>query len=222
MKRVLFYLLLAGIPGPRVFAQEIQIKAIPYPLYFDLKPRDFQIRGENELTITAAGNTNLFISPDGGFEQNTAPRLLFSPGTDFIFTSRIQTDFKAPSWDAGVLLVYNDPKHYAKFCFENDYTGQPRVVSVVCNETGDDCNSMAVDKKDVYYRIIGSAGKNSFSFYYSADGEKWYLVRSFKLDKFDNIRVGFSAQSPIGEECSVLFSAIELQERKPADWWKGE
>jgi len=222
MKRILFFLLLQSFAGTKVFAQEIQIKAIPYPMHFDIKPKDFQIKGDNELVITAGANTNLFISPDGGFEQNTAPKLLFRPGADFIFTSKIQTEFKAPSWDAGALLVYNDPKHYAKFCFENDYTGQPRVVSVVCNETGDDCNSMVIDKKEVFYRIIGSAGKNSFSLYHSADGKSWYLIRSFKLDKFDNIQIGFSAQSPIGKECRVVFSNIDLQQKKPADWWKGE
>lgn len=143
--------------------------------------------------------------------------MIFKPDSDFILTSRIKLDFKS-KWDAGVLLIYNDPLHFAKFCFESDFKNQIRVVSVVCNETADDCNSMPVDKNEIYYRIIGSTLKRTFGFYFSTDGESWFPIRTFKLDKIDNINIGFSAQSPRGHDCAVEFSHINLQQRKANPW----
>jgi len=190
--------------------------AIPYAMHFENIPKEFQILGEDFLHIVASGNTNLFISPDGVYENNSAPRLLFKPDCDFIFTSQIKPDFKS-QWDAGVLLIYNDSKHFAKFCFESDFTGQPRIVSVVCNETSDDCNSMPVSTGEVYFRITGSSKGNTFGFYYSDNGKQWFPIRMFTLDKTDNIQVGFSAQSPTGKGCSVDFLSINLQQRKIND-----
>ena len=220
MKKLLFYACLLGCLTGSIYAQEVTMKAIPYKLHFDNTPLSYQVTGNNDLRISAPANTDLFISPDGFYEINKSPRLVFKPDSDFILSARIKLDFKS-KWDAGVLLIYNDSKHFAKFCFESDFTGQPRVVSVVCNEVADDCNSMAIDKNEVYYRIIGSTKANTFTFYYSADGKKWFPIRSFKLDKTDHLSIGFGAQSPTGKECEVYFSDIDLQQRKPADTWLG-
>jgi uncharacterized protein len=203
-----------------LWSQEVKLKAIPYVLQFENTPLNFQVTGDNSLNIEAPGNTDLFISPDGVYKINKSPRLLFRPDSDFIFTAKISLEFKS-KWDAGVLLLYNDNNHFAKFCFESDFTGQPRVVSVVCNETADDCNSIAIDKNEVYYRIIGSTRVNTFGFYYSSDGKSWFPIRTFKLDKTDTVRIGFSAQSPSGKQCKVGFSFIDLQQRKPNDFWLG-
>lgn len=196
------------------------MKAIPYAMHFENTPLNYKVLTDNEISITAPENSDLFISPDGGYKTDKSPRLLFSPDSDFILTAKIKLDFNS-NWDAGVLMVFNDNQHFAKFCFESDFKGQPRVVSVVCNTTADDCNSMTIEKGEVYYRIIGSTKSNVFNFYYSADGKSWFPIRTFKLDKADNIAIGFSAQSPSGKKCTVNFSEIELQQRKPADFWKG-
>ncbi|NJK87160.1 MAG: DUF1349 domain-containing protein [Bacteroidales bacterium] len=203
------------------FSQEITIKSIPVPLYFENNPLDYKLTVDNSLQITSGANTDLFISPDGTYSPNSSPRLLFSPDSNFIFTSKITPDFKS-NWDAGVLLIYNDSSHFAKFCYETDYQGQPRIVTVVCNERSDDCNSMAVNNISIYYRIIGSIKGQTFTFYSSEDGNSWYLVRTFKLNKTDNIRIGFSSQSPTGKGCRAEFSEISLQSGKPHDFWKGK
>lgn len=202
-------------------AQEVRISAILYPMHFENKALDYKVISDNHLKIVAPANTDLFISPDGGYAIDKSPRLIFRPDSDFILTARITPDFQS-KWDAGVLIIFNDSKHFAKFCFESDFTGQPRVVSVVCNEVADDCNSMAISTKDVYYRIIGSAKGNTFGLYYSENGKTWFPIRGFKLDKTDNLQIGFSAQSPTGKSCSVDFSEINFQNRKPNDYWKGE
>lgn len=204
-----------------VQAQEVEISCIPYAMHFENKALNCKIINENHLKIVAPANTDLFIAPDGGYETDKSPRLIFKPDSDFILTAKITPDFKS-KWDAGVLLIYNDSKHFAKFCFESDFRGQPRVVSVVCNDVADDCNSMAVSNKDVYYRIIGSTKGNTFGFYYSDNGKTWFPIRGFKLDKTDNLQIGFSAQSPTGIECGVDFEDISFQNRKPNDYWAGD
>jgi regulation of enolase protein 1 (concanavalin A-like superfamily) len=212
--------ILLSILFVKVNAQEVSIKAIPYVMHFENTPLDYKVISDNHIQISAPEKTDLFISPDGYYEINKSPRLLFKPDSDFIFTSKISLRFNS-KWDAGVLIIYNDSKHFVKFCFESDFKGQPRVVSVVCNDVADDCNSMAIDNNEVYYRIIGSAKNNIFALYYSTDNKAWFIIRNFRLAKTDNIRIGFSAQSPSGKACTVDFSEIDLQQHKVADFWQG-
>ena len=219
MKKMIFSAFFVGLVISTLHAQEVKMNAIPFVMSFQNSVIDYKITGDNSLEINAPGHTDLFISPDGGYVINKSPRLIFKPDSDFIFTAKIKPGFKS-KWDAGVLLIFNDATHFAKFCFESDFKGQPRVVSVVCNETADDCNSMIVNTDEVFYRITGSTKGKTFGLYYSADGKSWFPIRTFKLDKTDNITIGFSAQSPSGEGCLVKFSDIDLQQRK-ADFWTG-
>lgn len=222
MKKGCFLLVAYSIlSGVNVVAQEVKVSSIPYLMHFENKTLDYKIISENCLKIVAPANTDLFITPDGGYATDQSPRLIFTPDSDFILTAKITPDFKS-KWDAGVLLIFNDNKHFAKFCFESDFKGQPRIVSVVCNDVADDCNSMTINAKEVYYRIIGSIRGNTFGFYYSENGKNWFPIRSFKLTKTDKLRIGFSAQSPTGRGCSVGFSEINFQNRKPKDYWMGE
>jgi len=219
MKKLFFCTLLLGFVILSVQAQEVRLNAIPYLMNFQNSFINYKVISDNSLEINAPGHTDLFISPDGGYAINKSPGLLFKPDSDFILTAKIKLEFKS-KWDAGALLVFNDAKHFAKFCFESDFRGSARVVSVVCNETADDCNSMAINKNEIFYRITGSTKGKTFGFYYSTDGKSWFPIRSFKLDKTDDIKIGFSAQSPSGDGCLVTFSNIDLQQRK-ADFWEG-
>jgi len=219
MKKMIFSAFLVGLLTSTLRAQVVKINAIPYVMNFQNSVIEYKITGDNSLEINAPGHTDLFISPDGGYVINKSPRLIFKPDSDFILTAKIKPGFKS-KWDAGALLIFNDATHFAKFCFESDFKGQARVVSVVCNETADDCNSMIVDKNEIFYRITGSTKGKTFGFYYSTDGKSWFPIRTFKLDKTDNLTIGFSAQSPTGEGSSVEFSNIDLQQRK-ADLWTG-
>jgi regulation of enolase protein 1 (concanavalin A-like superfamily) len=202
-------------------AQELRVPAIPYPLYLENSALEVKAIGNNHLRMVAPEKTDLYTTSDGKYVTNKSPRLLFKPDSLFILTARIHLDFKS-KWDAGVLLIYNDSRHYAKFCFENDFKGQPRVVTVVCNEVADDCNSMAIGKNEVYFRITGSTKENTFNLYYSESGKEWFVVRGFRLNKTDNLRIGFSAQSPNGKQCSVDFTDISFQNRRLRDFWLGD
>lgn len=218
-----FFLLFLSITffSALINAQEIKISAIPYTMHFENEVADYAVINDSHLKIVAPGKTDLYTTSDGGYVINKSPRLLFKPDSNFILSAKIKLKFKS-KWDAGALLIYNDSNHYAKFCFESDYKGKPRVVSVVCNEVADDCNSMAVNGNEIFFRIIGSTKQNIFTLYYSENGKKWFGIRGFRLNKTDNLRIGFSAQSPTGEECNVEFIDINLQERKPNDFWAGD
>jgi uncharacterized protein len=211
MKKQFFLCLLTVVCAATVHAQEVKMSSVPYPMHFENKAQDYKVLSENSIRIAAPAYTDLFISPDGRFSTDQSPRLVFTPDSNFILSAKITPNFKS-KWDAGVLLIYNDNQHFAKFCFEADIKGQPRIVSVVCNGVADDCNSMPVGNENVYYRITGSTTRNTFCLYYLDENKGWFPVRSFRLDKSDNLRIGFSAQSPSGKGCKVDFSDISFQE----------
>lgn len=208
------------LPKHCLIAQDISIESIPYPLTLDKEIKELKQLDKDAFSLSAPAKTDLFVSPDGGFAINNSARLLFQPDSNFIITARITSELKS-KWDAGLLLLYANSTSFAKFCFEKDYLGQKRVVTVVCNQTGDDCNSMPITDTSVYFRIIGSTKSNTFGFFYSDNGAEWLLIRSFKLSGIENLRIGFGSQSPNGEGCKVVFSEVLLEERKPQDWWKG-
>lgn len=201
--------------------QDLTTLAMPWPAVLEHKVVACRVEDPATLVMSAPAGSNIFLSPDGGFHADNAPRVLFKPEGPFILTAKIQPEFRE-KWDGGVLLIYNDAEHYAKFCYEADYRNTPRIVSVVCNERGDDCNSAPVSGGAVYYRIAGSSAKESFAFYASADGRTWYLIRTFRLTRIDNLRVGFSAQSPAGAGCTVRFSEIKVERREVKDFWNGD
>ena len=174
-----------------------------------------------ELVLAAPPKTDLYVTPGGDFRIDKAPRVVFRPEGPFILTARIQPEFRH-RWDAGVLVIYSDAEHFAKFCFEQDFHGTPRVVSVVCNDTGDDCNSWPVTDGAIYFRIVGSSERNTFSFFASRDGQQWFLIRGFRLLKTADLRIGLGAQSLDGDGCTVHFSEISVQRREVKDFWKGD
>ncbi len=197
------------------------LPASPWPVALENPAAECRVTAPNVLELTAPAKTDLFVAPNGKGARDRSPRVVFQPDGPFLLTAKITPEFRT-KWDAGVLLLYSDATHFAKFCYEMDYRGTPRVVSVVANGTGDDCNSMPVPEGSVYCRIAGSVPGDTFAFYTSTDGREWYLVRTFRLTQTTNLRAGFSAQSPEGEGCRVRFSEIAIERRAPKDFWSGE
>lgn len=122
-----------------------------------------------------------------------------------MLSAKVTLQFRS-RWDAGALVLYVDEKNWAKFAFEAPEEGQPAVVSVVTRGESDDCTSIPVRDSSVYLKIakIGPA----FAFYASSDGRIWKMVRNFRLSSNAGLRAGFSAQSPIGNGSTVVFSEI--------------
>lgn len=195
----------------------VRIAAIPFPLYWENKPLSYAVKG-NTLTINAGAKTDMFRDPNVTYNTDNAPKLLFKTTEDFVLISKIEHAFTS-KWDGGALVIKADSLNWVKFCFEKDYTGTRRIVSVVTKDISDDCNSVAMNSNTAWFKIA-KAG-NVITLYTSSDGSKWLLVRHFQFHPRE-IQVGFLAQSPTGNSCRVLFSGIKYVSKTIKDPYTGE
>ncbi len=196
----------------------IRIEGIPYPLKWENKPMKYSINKDG-LTILAGEKTDMFRDPNITYNTDNAPKLLFTPDTDFVLTVSIEHSF-SNKWDGGAIVLKQDSLNWVKFCFERDYTGARRVVSVVTKNISDDCNSVEIKGNKVFYKLA-KAG-NVVTLYYSQSGAKWFLVRHFQFETTNTLQVGFLAQSPAGKNCKVKFQDITYSIKKIKDPYLGE
>jgi regulation of enolase protein 1 (concanavalin A-like superfamily) len=172
------------------------------------------------LTIKAGEKTDWFISPIDGKASANSPIMLFPAATDFSLSSKVTVDFRA-QWDAGVLAVYADETHWAKFCFEKTVEQKPAIVSVVTRGLSDDSTAMPIDGNSVYMKIAKSG--QAIFLYYSTDGTKWTVVRAFSLGPASqSLQIGFSAQSPVGAGSTTTFTDVQYKPNAVANLWTGE
>jgi len=169
------------------------------------------------VTVVAPPRSDLFIDPGGPDSSLNAATLLGDPpGGDFQLSARVTVDF-ATTYDADVLLLWVDERRWAKLCFElsparerpSAQAGEPMVVSVVCRGVADDANAFVLPQRSVRLRVsrLGPA----YAYHACVDGQTWQLIRYFSLDDdAPRARVGFEAQSPMGEGCSVRFDEIRF------------
>ena len=164
--------------------------------------------GERSLTLSAGPRTDWFVPPDGsGPPVTNAPALVGDTTGDYVLAALVAVDFAA-TYDAGVLALHAGDRLWAKLCFERSPDGTPMVVSVVTREVSDDCNSFAVDGRQVWLRIARRAP--AFAFHASFDGCAWELIRHFAFADVANPAVGFLAQSPTGDGCTATFEGISF------------
>src|SRR5579872_4818187 len=113
-------------------AQKIlKFAGIPYPLSWENKPLSYAISAA-AINIEAGEKTDMFRDPNVTYNTDNAPKLFFTPNQNFVLTAGIEHHF-ASKWDGGAIVLKADNLNWIKFCFEKDYTGQHRVVSVVTN-----------------------------------------------------------------------------------------
>jgi uncharacterized protein len=198
--------------------EAITIAGLPITLRWHTPPVEWRMPDPASLTATAGGSTDLFISPQGGDAVLNAPRLLGPVSGDFVFSARVTVDFRA-TFDAGVLLLWGDERHWAKLCFEYSPLCQPMIVSVVNRGTSDDANSFVVAGNQVWLRIarLGSA----IAFHASTDRQSWELVRHFALDAGDEPNIGFEVQSPTGDGCTATFDDVQFAHVRLGDLRSG-
>lgn len=177
------------------------------------------------LVATALGHTDFYIDPGGGDSEgaepphNAATLLGTPPVGDFRFSATVTVDFQS-QYDAGVLMLWIDERNWAKFCFEFSPAAEPMVVSVVTREVSDDANAFTVDGRSVGLRI--SRVGQVYAFHASTDERTWQLIRVFTLgsDLADH-QVGFEAQSPTGDGCTVTFDRIAFDGERLQDMRNG-
>jgi uncharacterized protein len=215
---VMLFMLLAHTHLFSQSATIAHIPTLPHEAYWENKPQSYSFH-DNKLTIVAGEKTDMFRDPNVTYNTDNAPKLLFHPDANFILTASIEHPF-ASKWDGGALVLKNDSLNWIKFCFEKDYTGAHRVVSVVTKDISDDCNSVEVIANKVFYKL--AKADNVITLYYSLDGLGWFLVRHFQFDVKPGFAIGFLAQSPTGKECRVTFADIVYQAKKITDPYTGE
>lgn len=184
----------------------MHLEGLPHPLtaFPDNTPWT-QTRGI--LTGQAPALSDLFTDPLGHPPVANAPRLTFGSTGNFQLSCLVQANFAA-TFDAGVLLVYQNEQHWAKFCYEYSPQGRATLVSVVTRGSSDDCNSLEVPPSGVWMRVsrMGSA----FAFHHSRDQLTWELIRVFQLAPLPTW-AGFLVQSPTGQGCRAQFSQIQYR-----------
>jgi uncharacterized protein len=162
----------------------------------------------------ALAHTDFYVNP-GGEGSGDAESMLDAatllgppPAGDFQLSARVTVDFVA-RYDAGVLMVWIDTRHWAKFCFEFSPTAEPMVVSVVTRDVSDDANAFVVADRSVWLRV--SRVDHVYAFHASTDARTWRLIRVFTLgEALDGHTIGFEAQSPTGDGCVVIFDQIRF------------
>lgn len=173
-----------------------------------------------QISITAGRQVDWFIHPSGEPVYASAPIALFTPpDSTFQLQAKVTVDF-AGTYDAGTIFLYVHDTLWAKLCFEYSPQGQPMVVSVVTRGVSDDCNSVTIEGRSVYLRLYRE--ERVLAFHYSLDGRNWHFVRHFSLGDVAQSQVGFSAQSPVGEGCEVIFSDIRYTPSPISDLRNGE
>lgn len=184
------------------------------------------------MTVPAQPHSDIFIDPGNGSVDAGAGAALNAesmlnavtllgdvPQGDFQFSARVTVDF-ASTFDAGVLLLWLDERHWGKLCFEFSPAGQPMVVSVVCRGVSDDANAFAVPGRSVWLRV--SRVDRVYAYHASLDGAAWQMIRVFVLDdETSRDKIGFEGQSPTGDGCSVTFDEIRFLSERLADFRDG-
>jgi regulation of enolase protein 1 (concanavalin A-like superfamily) len=196
----------------------VELKSIPLKMFWENTPQSFSVT-DSSLQITAGAKTDMFRDPNVTYNTDNAPKLLFKPDNDFVLIASIEHSFTS-KWDGGAIVLKQDSLNWVKFCFEKDYTGARRVVSVVTKNISDDCNSAEISTNKVFYKMA-KAG-NVVTLYYSLNGAQWFLIRHFTFDATGNFYAGFLAQSPTGNSCTVTFSDITYTAKKIQDPYTGE
>lgn len=165
------------------------------------------------LVILAYASTDWVRDPLGSPPTLNACPLGFAAPDTFSLKAKVSVASARTTFDAPVLMVWSDDKHWAKLCFERAPTGTVGPVSVVNNGgVSDDANAYMLDKgaEDHLWLRVSRVGTNSFAFHASRDGQWWDFVRVFRLDGDGPWRVGFMSQSPTGPGCAARFEGIVL------------
>jgi regulation of enolase protein 1 (concanavalin A-like superfamily) len=136
----------------------------------------------------------------------------------FTFTAELKPEHLV-KYDAGMLFILVDEKHWLKFAFEQDERGNNRVVTVRTSNTSDDNNHEALKDSIIYLKI--SSDSKSVGFYYSLDNKKWNLVRVFKNEYPASIYLGIGTQSPAGNGNKTVFYGIDFLPTAVRDFRSG-
>ncbi|WP_344291622.1 DUF1349 domain-containing protein [Streptomyces synnematoformans] len=206
----------------------LTVPGVPFPLVPSSAELWRVTEASGTVTVSAQPHTDIFIDPGNGSGDagestgmsaesmlNAATLLGDVPEGDFQLSARVTVGF-ASTFDAGVLLLWLDERHWGKLCFEFSPAGEPMVVSVVCRGVSDDANAFVVPGRSVWLRL--SRIDRVYAYHASLDGKTWQMIRVFVLDEeTSRDRIGFEGQSPTGDGCDVTFDEIRFLPERLSD-----
>jgi len=173
----------------------------------------------NILFIKATPKSDYFCDPVDGTSTATAPFLYREIKGDFLVSVRVKPVF-ADTYDACTIFVYADERHWLKTAFEYTDLGFNSIVTVKTEMYSDDANGVEIKDDAVYLQVIRKG--DIFACHYSSDGIDYKMARLFKMAVPDTIKVGLSAQSPMGEGGFMEFSNLKITQTLPEDIRKSE
>jgi len=157
------------------------------------------------VTLDASARTNSFIDPAGVHPAEfNAPILWIEAKGDFVLSARVRVYLRA-TYDAAGLFAMVDERRWVKHVRENTDLGYPAIVDVVTDGFSDDSNGEPWPDAVVRLQMVRRG--RLWCTHVAPDDGNWRMVRYFGLDWPETIRVGLTAQSPIGEGCRSRFDA---------------
>ena len=176
-----------------------------------------------EIAIAAPPQTDWFNNPvpENGKIQApvaNAPFFYTEVAGDFVFRAKVRPNHRYV-YDACALMVIRDENMWAKAAFEKSDFGTKAAVCVVTDQVSDDANGCNIDQEEAWLQIVRKG--DVFCTHYSLDGERFDMVRLFRLPVGETVKVGLEAQSPAGEGGLRFFSDVSLEKKTVADLRKG-
>lgn len=218
-RALLVLILSSGCALGAAEGQEPSLASLPGRLSWKNSPLSWHVDGGRQLKISVGKKTDWFVDPFDGKVSNSAPILLFAPGSDYVLNAKVSVAFHT-KWDAAAFMIWADDHHWAKLSFELSPDNQPTMVTVVTRGLSDDCNSIPISGKEVFLQVARSG--NTYVFYSSVNGREWKILRTFSLDTDRKQMVGFEAQSPAGEGADATFSEIHYSPTKIKNIYTGQ
>ena len=173
----------------------------------------------NDFYIKATPNSDFFCNPIDGKSSSTAPFLFKEIKGDFLINVLVEPEF-TNTYDACSVFIYSDENHWIKTAFEYTDLGIKSIVTVVTDMYSDDANGVEIKENKAYLQVIRK--NDIFACHYSEDGVKFKMARLFKLVVPEIIKVGVSAQSPMGLGQFMKFSNLKITQTIPEDIRKCE
>ena len=173
------------------------------------------VTANGEIVILAPANTDWFNNPvpENGVLSvpvANAPFFYTEVTGDFVFRAKVRPNHRY-TYDACALMVIRDEHMWAKAAFEASDFGTRAAVCVVTDQVSDDANGCNIDQDTVWLQIVRAG--DVFCVHYSLDGERFDMVRLFRLPVGESVKVGLEAQSPAGEGGLRFFSDVTLEKR---------
>ena len=182
-----------------------------------MNPSEMKKRG-SRIEIMATPQSDFFCNSGSVSEEGITPESLSNAPYyytemegDFVLQVRVSHDFR-DIYDSASVMVMVDLQNWAKACFEKTDFGTHAAVSVVTKHgESDDANGCNLEGNAAWLKVCRV--DNTFSFHYSMDGERFYMMRFFSLPADRKVKVGLLAQAPTGNGGARVYENLSLESR---------